>query len=231
MHLHSRHSPIEPICLTKHKPIETTPKMRHILFTVFILFASSFASLDAQITAPFTPQTVAANPDAKYLAPIPEENGKVYLLREVQLPASMNAEEAFNKLKFWYNRCMQDSRIINLIEIPTTSALTLQNQVIQTITFSSGLLALDETEMTYVLTVSLQGEKVQIKMSHISYKYNGENRDRKMLRYTAEDHIADGIVLNKKRTKIYPGYKKFRVKTVDLIDEYEASLKNAFSIQ
>lgn len=198
---------------------------------LFLLALASATSINAQISAPVEKTATNDNPEAKYLAPLPEEKGKVYLLREVELPANIQQEEAFKKLNIWLSRCMQDTRIIQHTEIPTDQPQTLQQQAVQLITFTSALLSLDTTEMTYVLTATLQGNKVTLKMSHISYKYNGENRDRKMLRYTAEDHIADGVALNKKHTKLVLGYKKFRIKTIDLMDEYEQSLKNAFWIE
>lgn len=210
--------------------IESTTLMKYLLLLLAIL-ATSFTSMNAQIASPTQTDFPTSDQEAKYLAPIPEENGKVYLIRELELPANTNSDETFAKLQTWFSRCMQDSRISQHINIPTELPQTLQSQVVQLITFSSGLLSLDTTEMTYVVSVSLQGNKIVLKMSHISYKYNGENRDRKMLRYTAEEFISDRVALNKKHTKLILGYKKFRIKTIDLIDEYENSLKNAFWIK
>ena len=65
-------------------------------------------------------------------------------------------------------------------------------------------------------------------MKRMSYRYNGDNPDRKMLRRSAEDYIADKVAINKKKTKLIFGYRKFRVKTIDLADEYAESLKLAF---
>ncbi len=186
----------------------------------------------AQITVPVEP-TAALNEDsnAKYLKPIPEENGKVYLLRELPLPDGMSETEAFDKLQKWMDRCMQDSRILAHNTVSGEDPQSLQQMVVQNLIFSSRILALDQTEMSYVLTASVQEGKLRLKMSHITYKYNGENRDRKMLKYTAEDHISDRAALFKKGKKMVPGFKKFRIKTIDLIDEYEASLKMTFLIK
>lgn len=201
---------------------------------LYILLLSVALSIpaSAQITAPAEPvQQTTGNPEAKYLAPLPEENGKVYLLREAPLPEGLTEAQAYEKLQTWYDRCMQDKRIVRHSDVATSHPMTLQQLVTQTITFSSSLIALDQTEMTYVFTASVENGMLRLKMSHMSYMYNGENRDRKMLKYTAEDHIADRVALFRKGSKLVPGYKKFRIKTIDLIDEYEASLKLAFLIK
>ncbi len=199
---------------------------------ILLLSVALAIPASAQITAPAEPvHQATGNPDAKYLAPIPEENGKVYLLREMPLPAGISEGEAYEKLQVWFDRCMQDKRISHHSDVATDKPLTIQQLVTQTITFSKSLMALDETESTFVLAASVEDGMLRLKMSHITYKYNGENRDRKMLKYTAEDHIADRVALFKKGRKLVPGYKKFRIKTIDLIDEYEASLKLAFLIK
>lgn len=197
------------------------------LFLLFVLAASMYVA-NAQITAPLASTEIRTEEDAHYLEPLPLEDGKVYLLRELQLPAGNNPEDTFAKLQIWMDRCMKDARITRHTDIPSDQPHTIQQQINQTLTFSDKLLALDQTNMEYLLTLSLQGDKIQLKMSHIHYRYNGENRDRKMLRYSAEDHIADAVALNKNRTKLIRGYKKFRIKTIDLIDEFESSLKTAF---
>lgn len=199
-------------------------------FALLLFFiAASLQGVDAQITPQVVSTANNQQPDAKYFAPLPkDENGKVYLQREVQLSAGTDQEKAFQKLQTWTDRCMLDSRIIKVTDIPSDQPQTIQRQVCQTIVFSSSLLALDKTEMDYLLTISLQGDKIKLTISHIHYRYNGENRDRMMLRYSAEDHIADEVALNKKRTKFVHGYKKFRVSTIDLIDEFESSLKFSF---
>lgn len=203
--------------------------MKYLL--IIILSLASLQMTSAQITpAKEAPQMTSEQLDAKYLVPLPEENGKVYMLREVQLPAGMSQEEAFGKMQSWMDRCLKDKAIVGHIDIPTEQPQSIQNQVRHMLTFKSNMFVLDQTEMTYVLSLSLQGDKMVLKMSHISFLYNGENRDRKMIRYTAEEHIADRVALNKKKTKLVIGYRKFRTKSVDLMDEYATSLKQAFWI-
>ena len=201
------------------------------LFLIMALTLGLTTTMQAQITAPA--ETVSEGKlDAKYLAPIPQdEKGMVYLERTVTLPEGTNTEETFAKLGEWLDRCMKDERIHMAQKMDPDQPNSYLTTVNQEMVFSKSLLALDKAECCYLLHASVSGNVITLKMSHISYRYNGDNEKRKMLRRHAEDYIADKVALNKHRDKIYRSYRKFRVKTIDLIDEYVASLKMAFWIK
>lgn len=202
-------------------------------FLLIALALGCAAATQAQITAPVTETQVSTeNPDAKYLVPLPlEPTGQVYLERVLTLPEGANTDETLAKLKDWMNRCMKDSRILNSTPVEAEEPNTLQMMVNQEIVFSQSFLTLDNGQMNYLLQTSVKDGKIILQMRRISFRYNGDNPDRKMLRISAEDYIADKVALNKKGDKIIRAYRKFRVKTVDLIDEYESSLKMAFWIK
>lgn len=202
-------------------------------FLLIALALGCAAATQAQITAPVTEnQASTENPDAKYLVPLPlEPTGQVYLERVLTLPEGTNTEETVAKLKDWMDRCMKDSRIISSTPVEAEEPNTLQMMVNQEIVFSQSFLTLDNGQMNYLLQTSVKDGKIILQMRRISFRYNGDNPDRKMLRISAEEYIADKVALNKKGDKIIRAYRKFRVKTVDLIDEYESSLKMAFWIK
>lgn len=199
-------------------------------FLLIALALGCAAASQAQITAPIQEtQASTENPDAKYLVPLPlEPTGQVYLERVLTLPEGTNTEEAFAKLKDWMDRCMKDSRIISSTPVEAEEPNTIQMMVNQEIVFSQSFLSLDNGQMNYLLQAGIKDGKIDLQMRRISFRYNGDNPDRKMLRINAEDYIADKVALNKKGDKIIRAFRKFRVKTVDLIDEYESSLKMAF---
>lgn len=204
--------------------------MKH-LFLMLALSLSLSSTMQAQITAPAETQN-NTNSDAKYLAPIPQdEKGLVYLERVLTLPEGTSTEDTYAKLGDWLDRCMKDSRISSSLKLEATEPNTYSTMVCQEIVFSKSLLALDKAEINYVLNLSVKGNQIILQMQRISYRYNGDNPDRKMLRLHAEDYIADSVALNKRGDKIYRAYRKFRTKTIDLIDEYESSLKMAFWIK
>lgn len=202
-------------------------------FLLIALALGCAAATQAQITAPVTEnQASTENPDAKYLVPLPlEPTGQVYLERVLTLPEGTNTEETVAKLKDWMDRCMKDSRIISSTPVEAEEPNTIQMMVNQEIVFSQSFLTLDNGQMNYLLQTSVKDGKIILQMRRISFRYNGDNPDRKMLRISAEEYIADKVALNKKGDKIIRAYRKFRVKTVDLIDEYESSLKMAFWIK
>lgn len=202
-------------------------------FLLIALALGCAAATQAQITAPVTEnQASTENPNAKYLVPLPlEPTGQVYLERVLTLPEGTNTEETVAKLKDWMDRCMKDSRIISSTPVEAEEPNTIQMMVNQEIVFSQSFLTLDNGQMNYLLQTSVKDGKIILQMRRISFRYNGDNPDRKMLRISAEEYIADKVALNKKGDKIIRAYRKFRVKTVDLIDEYESSLKMAFWIK
>ncbi len=202
-------------------------------FLLIALALGCAAATQAQITAPVTEnQASTENPDAKYLVPLPlEPTGQVYLERVLTLPEGTNTEETVAKLKDWMDRCMKDARIISSTPVEPEEPNTIQMMVNQEIVFSQTFLTLDNGQMNYLLQTSVKDGKIILQMRRISFRYNGDNPDRKMLRISAEEYIADKVALNKKGDKIIRAYRKFRVKTVDLIDEYESSLKMAFWIK
>lgn len=202
-------------------------------FLLIVLALGYAAATQAQITAPVQEtQASTENPDAKYLVPLPlEPSGQVYLERVLTLPEGANTEETVAKLKDWMDRCMKDTRILNSTPVEAEEPNTIQMMVNQEIIFSQTFLTLDNGQLNYLLQVGVKDGKIILQMRRISFRYNGENPDRKMLRLSAEEYIADKVALNKRGDKLIRGYRKFRVKTVDLIDEYESSLKMAFWIK
>lgn len=202
-------------------------------FLLIALALGCAAASQAQITAPVQQTQVSTeNPDAKYLVPLPlEPTGQVYLERVLTLPEGANADDTLAKLKDWMDRCMKDTRILNSTPVEAEEPNTIQMMVNQEIVFSQTFLTLDNGQLNYLLQVGVKDGKIILRMRRISFRYNGDNPDRKMLRLSAEEYIADKVALNKRGDKLVRGFRKFRVKTVDLIDEYESSLKMAFWIK
>lgn len=204
--------------------------MKH-LFLMLALTLGLSSTMQAQITAPVATQN-SADTDAKYLAPIPQdEKGQVYLERILTLPEGSSPEDTFAKLGDWLDRCLKDERMHVAQKIESENPNCYLTMITQDMVFSKSLLALDKAEIGYVLSLSVKDNQIILQMQHISYRYNGDNAERKMQRLHAEDYIADKVALNKRGDKIYRAYRKFRVKTIDLIDEYESSLKMAFWIK
>lgn len=193
------------------------------IFTILMACATLSTSI-AQITAPVIEEK--SETDSRYMAgAVPEVNGKVVLTRTVEVPAGLTLQEVMNRVDAWLVRCTKDERMHYNQRLPQTADNELQHSYSMELTFSKSFLAHDFAELAYVLAVRYEGSQLIMEMSHINYKYNENN---KLTKYTAEEMIIDKYALNKKKTKLIFGFKKFRMKTIDLLDELQISLQNEF---
>lgn len=193
------------------------------LFTILMACATMSTSI-AQITAPVIEEK--SETDSRYMAgAVPEVNGKVVLTRTVEVPAGLTLQEVMNRVDAWLVRCTKDERMHYNQRLPKVADNELQHSYSMELTFSKSFLAHDFAELAYVLAVRYEGGQLIMEMSHINYKYNENN---KLTKYTAEEMIIDKYALNKKKTKLIFGFKKFRMKTIDLLDELQVSLQNEF---
>ena len=193
------------------------------LFTILLACATMSTSI-AQITAPVIEEK--SETDIRYMAgAVPEVNGKVVLTRTIEVPAGLTQQEVMNRVDAWLVRCTKDERMHYNQRLPKAADNELQHSYSMELTFSKSFLAHDFAELAYVLAVRFEGGQLIMEMSHINYKYNENN---KLNKYTAEEMIVDKYALNKKKTKLIFGFKKFRMKTIDLLDELQISLQNEF---
>ena len=193
------------------------------LFTILLACATMSTSI-AQITAPVIEEKPET--DIRYMAgAVPEVNGKVVLTRTVEVPAGLTQQEVMNRVDACLVRCTKDERMHYNQRLPKAADNELQHSYSMELTFSKSFLAHDFAELAYVLAVRYEGGQLIMEMSHINYKYNENN---KLNKYTAEEMIVDKYALNKKKTKLIFGFKKFRIKTIDLLDELQISLQNEF---
>ena len=193
------------------------------LFTILMACATMSTSI-AQITAPVIEEK--SETDSRYMAgAVPEVNGKVVLTRTVEVPVGLTQQEVMNRVDAWLVRCTKDERMHYNQRLPQAADNELQHSYSMELTFSKSFLAHDFAELAYVLAVRYEGGQLIMEMSHINYKYNENN---KLTKYTAEEMIIDKYALNKKKTKLIFGFKKFRMKTIDLLDELQVSLQNEF---
>lgn len=196
--------------------------MKKLFLALMLAIASMSASLQAQITAP----AVEARPetDAKYLTgAIPTVDGHAVLTREIDVKAQYSADSVMTLLDSWLGRCIKDERVLNQQRLEETKPQLIQHLITLEMTFSKSFLAHDYADINFVLELdATQQGKVEMRMTRISFRYN--EGDNKIVKYQAEELIADDIAINKKGKMVF-GFKKFRMKTIDLMDELTASLQ------
>lgn len=166
---------------------------------------------------------VAKGPvDAKYLrGGVPEENGVIVFRKSFNIPG-MSKERIYSTL----NNYIKDAILEPAIHEHRTRITNedKENGIIiakveEYMIFSHVFLNLDRTRFIYQLQASVEGEKVKLAISQISYYYNEEADGRNGETYKGEEWISDPVALNKNGTKIYPGCKKFRIKTIDRVEQ------------
>lgn len=180
-------------------------------------------SVSAQITAPAVEKR--AETDSKYLAgAVPEHDGHCYLSRSVEVPAQLSQEEVMQRLQTWIDRCMKDERVMYHQPLPAPADNQMMHSVLMRLTFSQSMLSHDFSDMAYVIYLTSTPGKVVMNLERITYKYRDGEKE---TRYPAEEMISDGYALSKKG-RLVIGYKRFRIKTIDFMDELQVSLQKMF---
>ncbi|MDR0574702.1 MAG: DUF4468 domain-containing protein [Tannerella sp.] len=166
----------------------------------------------------------ADDDDRKYLAgAAPEVDGKVVFTTDFNLPG-VDQNSIYEYVYNWLDNRMKANGNGSRIAYADKEKGQIVAFGEEFLVFSSTALSLDRSLMSYNLVVLCKPGKCEMQLERIRYSY-GEDR------YTAEEQIADKVALNKKKTSIYRGYKKFRVNTIDYVDELFDGARIAFGLK
>ena len=105
---------------------------------------------------------------------------------------------------------------------------TVVARVEEYMTFSHVFVCLDRTRFRYMITASVEGQKVSLTVTKISYYYNENQEGKNGVTYKAEEWITDRVAVNKKGTRLYPRSGKFRRMTVDRVELIFNDIMEAF---
>jgi len=169
--------------------------------------------------------------NSRYLAgAVPTENG-VVTFRKSFTVTDKSQDQIFQTM----NRFVKDYIIGNAIQDLRTRIIsdgaqdnTIVAKAEEYIVFKKKPLYLDRTRLRYQLSVAVNGNKVDLTITQVSYYYNEDMDGKNGINYRAEEWITDEEALNKKKTKLYPKSGKFRIKTVDRVDEIFNAAMDAF---
>jgi colicin import membrane protein len=169
--------------------------------------------------------------NAKYLkGGVPEENGVIVFRKSFTVP-SMSTEKIYSTLYNFVKNAVIEPAIHEL----RTRILSdgkedgiIVAKVEEYMTFSHVFLNLDRTRFIYQLQAQVEGNKVKLAISQISYYYNEDREGKNGINYKGEEWITDKEAVNKKGTKLYPRSGKFRIKTIDRVEEIFENCMNAF---
>jgi len=160
---------------------------------------------------------------------VPQANGKVVFTKEFA-----TAKNAYDAIRQWAGlRYMPntqqgtwlDANYFNngdfaLAETPDKSTIVCTGD--EELVFTNKALARDASRVNYKLTLSITDTKVVATMTDIAYTYNLTDVPE---RIPAEDWIVDSEAFSKKGD-LLRRVAKFRIKTIDLVDELFAEIES-----
>lgn len=174
----------------------------------------------------FLPFLLAAQEDSKYLeGAVPVENGKVVFSQEIKVP-SLAKNEVYETALNWAQQRFNNDECRVVYQNRDKGELAAAGK--EYITFSSTVLSLDRSKMSYQVLVYCQDQLCTIKLTNIRYEYNVAYQ-REPEKYIAEEWITDENAIHKGKLNRISG--KFRRKTIDFADDLFTGAKNAFGQQ
>lgn len=170
---------------------------------------------------------------------VPEENGKV-VFKDVITAPGKTKEDMFTRIAQWAslryepNSTMSEYtnpdffKNLEYSKVKTADKQSgkIQCQGAEELIFSIKPLAKNFTQAFYLLDLDISDGKVDFKLHNLSY--NVDQGEGVFARVTAEEWITDKECLGKKgQLRRIPG--KFRVKTIDLVEELKKEITAAIN--
>lgn len=165
---------------------------------------------------------VFAQVDEKYLSgAVPEEEGKVVFKETFRVDGASRAE-VYRKAISWAEKHFTDEERKLMYTDAEKAVFSCRGN--EELVFKASALSLDKTVMRYQLNLFCEDGSCKVEIKSISYIYNVSYKNEPEV-YKAEDWITDKEAVNKK--KLYRNNGKFRIKTIDFIEDTFSSLNLA----
>jgi len=162
--------------------------------------------------------------DKKYLAgAVPEVDGKVVFVKEFDLPG-VDPNTVYDRMHSWLDSRMKENNNESRIVYADKEKLQIVASDEKYLVFTKNALSMDRSLMNCNIIVLCKPGKCEIQVDRIRFNYEDKKQ-------AAEEMIADNVALNKKKTAIFRGYKKFRTNTVDYVDDLFESARVALGIR
>ena len=171
--------------------------------------------------------------DPKYLlGAVPETEGVVTFQKNITV-TDKSEQQVYDILLAYINNSIMSNAIPNqqysrLISEEKGNG-TIVARIEEYMTFSHVFLNLDRTRFRYLLSAKVTGQKVNLTITQVSYYYNEDREGKNGVNYKAEEWITDKVAVNKKGTRLYPRSGKFRMRTVNRVQEIFEGFKDALT--
>lgn len=175
--------------------------------------------------------SAADNTNSRYLAgAVPTENGIVTFRKSFTVNGK-SQEQIFQTMSHFVQneivgKAIQDLRTRIVSDGREDGTIVARAE--EFFVFKKKPLYLDRTRFRYQLSISVKGNKVDMTLTQISFYYNEDMDGSNGVTYKAEEWITDEEALNKKKTKLLPKSNKFRIRTVDRVEEIFNAAMDAF---
>jgi hypothetical protein len=147
---------------------------------------------------------------------VPEKDGRVVFTREVAAPG-LSRERVFARVEKMAAERFQREGILYASDDEGIVICHGREYLV----FVQKALVLDRALVDYQVTYACEEERCVIEVTRVRYLYGEDEPER----YLAEEWITDKHAYDKKRGRLLRGNDKFRVKTIDLVDELAKSLQ------
>ena len=156
----------------------------------------------------------ADNDESRYLeGAVPEMDGKVVFTKEFKIPG-MTQEQIYQRMLKWLEgRLAKNNNANSRVVYTNPENGNIVGNGEEWMVFKSSALSLDRTLLNYQITFTCKPEQCLMEVEKIRYTYQEKEK------YTAEGWIVDKHALNKTKTKLVRGLSKWRIKTVDFVDD------------
>lgn len=167
--------------------------------------------------------------DSKYMqGSVTENAGKVEWTCSFDVPSKSSQELYDTALAHLLRFVKQENQLPESnVSMVNKSRHMIVASVSEWLVFKSSFISLDRARLNYVLVVTCSDNHVDVCMRNINYRYT-EDTNKGEIRIQAEESINDKNALNRKGTKLVPGWAKFRKKTIDRKDEVFGEIKKLF---
>lgn len=156
---------------------------------------------------------------------VPVKEGKVTFVREIACDGSNMAATFRTVSAYMKGRFVKPIVMSGKI---SESGTDMNIKASEKLTFKKTALVVDEAEISYSLGVSVSDDKCTLTFTDISYSYE-EEREGGGQHFTAEEWITDEEAFNRSGSKMLKMTGKFRMKTIDLVNDIAARVEEAIS--
>lgn len=157
-----------------------------------------------------------AQQNAKYLAgAVPEVDGKIVFSKTIAVNNNISSKDLFQLMDKWAkDNYTSDSDSKNRVLLSDQSDLSIACLGDNKLVFKKNAFVLDQASMIYQLIINISEGKCEAVIRNIKYDYPSESKSL----LPAEEVISDEVALDRKKNKLYKRFDKFRIHTVDSVN-------------